>query len=211
MSEREIPYFGSGNETKNKILDKATELFALKGFGAVSVRDIAKAVGIKMSTIYYYYESKEALVDDVLSRFEKGYRHYFDWLSGVNARADSLEELMKNMFNREFIEMLDPMGCLGISLVLKEQHNNESARRRVFELFYEHSIRLMQADFDGLVEKGVIPPSDTKTLAMIFIFCVLVSNDIRIHEYTGTKPPIDCTEMYSGIRRLLTAALRQGI
>lgn len=211
MSMREIPDMHYDNETKNKILDESTKLFALKGYDAVSMRDIAKVVGVKISSIYYYYESKEALMEEILARFEKGYRHYFDWMTNMNAKAESLEELMDNMFNKEFLEMLNPMGCLGISLAVKEQHDNESARRLVFELLHEHSIRLMQADIDRLIEKGIIPPSDTKTIATLFMFCVMVGNDIRLHEYAGTKPPIDCTEMYGSLKKFLTAALARGI
>ncbi|MCL1859282.1 MAG: TetR/AcrR family transcriptional regulator [Oscillospiraceae bacterium] len=207
MADREIPGSGYDNETKNKILDVATELFALKGFGSVSMRDIAKEVGIKMSSIYYYYEGKEALLEDVLARFEKGYRHYFDWLTAMNKKADSLETLMDNMFNKEFIEMRDPMGCLGMSLAIKEQHNNKSARRCVFKLFYEFSVKRMQADFDRLIKKGIIPPSDTKTIARLFMFCVIASNDIRLHEYAGTESPMDTAEIYKGLKNMITNSL----
>lgn len=210
MPRREIPRFNYDNETKNNILDASTKLFALKGYGCVSMRDIAKAVGIKTSSIYYYYESKDALIEDVFSRFEKGYKHYFDWLSDVNSRADTLEEIMENMFNKEFVEMHDPIGCLGMSLVIKEQHNSESARRRVFDLFHKYSIISLKADFDKLIEKGLIPPSDTKTISMIFMFFVMVCNDIRIHEYAGKEQPFDCSEMYNGLKTFITSVLIQG-
>lgn len=208
--KRDIPGSGYDNDTKNRILDIATELFALKGFSAVSMRDIAQAVGIKPASIYYYYESKDALMNDILSRFESGYRHYFDWLTGLNKKAESLEELMDNMFNKEFMEMLNPTGCFGMSLLLKEQHNNESARKHVFELFYDQSIRLIQEDYDRLIEKGLIPPSDTKTIATLFMFCVLVGNDIHIHEYSDANPPIDSTEMYGGLKKFISSVLMQG-
>jgi len=211
VSQRKIPGAVYDNETKNKILDTATELFAQKGLGAVSMRDISNAVGIKTSGIYYHYDSKDALMEDILSRLEGGYRHYFAWLTRMNEKAETLEELMDNMFNKEFIEMRNPIGCLGMSLAMKEQHNNESARRLVFELFYGYSIRVMGEHFDRMVEKGVIPPSDTKTVATLFMVSVLAGNDIRVHEYAGTKPPIDCAGMYRDLRKLITETLRRGI
>jgi len=211
MKKREIPGSGCDNETKNRILDEATKLFALNGFGAVSMRDIAKSSETQTSTIYYYYESKELLLEDVLSRFEKGYRHYFEWLKDANMKADSLEELMDNMFNKEFLEMLEPMSCLGMSLAIKEHHHNVSARKRFFELFLEHSIAYMQSDFDNLAEKGLIPQSNTKIIAAIFMFCVMAGNDVRIHEYAGVEPPIDCMELYSDLKTFLTSALKKGV
>ena len=53
MSEREIPGSGYHNEARNRISDEATKLFALKGFCAVTTRDIAKAAGINIASIYY--------------------------------------------------------------------------------------------------------------------------------------------------------------
>ena len=210
MSKRKILGLDYDNETKNKILETAIKFFAQNGFTAVSMRDIANAVGIKVASIYNYYESKEALLNDAFSFFTRGYKHYFEWLTEMNNKAESLEEVMDNMFNDEFVNMLDPIGFLGISLAMKEQHGNESARECVFDLFYEHSIECMKADFDRLIEKGVIPPSDSKTIAMIFMFCVMVSNDIRLHEHMGTRPPLACKEIYANLKKHLTLALMRG-
>ena len=207
MEERKIPGAVYDQDTKNKILNTATELFALKGFNAVSMREIANAVGIKMSSIYHYYDGKDSLLKDVLSHFETGYRHYFDWLTEVNKKADSLETLMDNFFNKEFLEMRNPIACFAMSLILKEQHNNESARECVLKLIYEFSINRIQADIDRLVAKGKIPASDTKTASTLFMLGVVISNDLRIHEHAGTKLPIEIMDIYNGIRKMLTLAL----
>ena len=211
MATRVIPHLDYENETRNKIMENAINLFAKKGYGAVSMRDIAKETGITISTIYNYHESKAALLDEIFSFFSNGYRHYFEWLSEINENAGSLEEVMDNMFNTEFVDMLDPIGFLIISLAIKEQHNNEAARKCVFDLFYDHSIQCMKADFDRLSDKGVIPPSDTKTLAMLFMFGVMVSNDIRVHEYLGSEPPLECRKIYADMKKYITFALRQGV
>ena len=210
MIRRGIPAFGGDSDTEIKILDAATELFTLNGFDAVSMNDIAKAVGIKTASIYYYFDGKKALGKVVMSRFEATYKKYFEWLSGINSEAVSLDELMDNMFNEEFLNMLNLVACFGMSLALREQHSNENARRCVFELFYNDGIKLLQEGFDRLIEKHVIPQSDTKTLATLFMFSVLCGNDIRIHEYVGIKAPIDCKDLYSGLRKILAAALTQG-
>jgi len=210
MSERKIPDSGYSSETKNKILDESTKLFALRGFNAVSVRDIATAVGIKTSSLYNYYESKDALLEDILVRFEKGYWHYLNWLSNENMKANSLEEIIDNMINKEIIEMNDPMGSLGISLILKEQHNNASVRKRVFELFWGHCIKSIQNDFDRLAEQGVIDKSNTRMVAILLVFCIFAVNDLRLHEFADAKPPVDHTEIYSGLKKVLASVFAQG-
>ena len=52
--------------TKETIIREALKLFAEKGFAAVSMRDLAEAVGISASTIYHYYESKQVLFQDMI-------------------------------------------------------------------------------------------------------------------------------------------------
>ena len=46
----------------DEVLDKAATLFAAKGFAATSLKDVADAVGLSRSSIYYYYPNKDALL-----------------------------------------------------------------------------------------------------------------------------------------------------
>ena len=209
MPDRKILDLSYDSETKNKIISVATKLFALKGYSTVSTRDIAGAVGINIASVYYYFESKEALLEDILNQIEKGYRHYYDWLINENKKAESLEEFMDNIFNNELLEMADPMVCLGVSLAIKEQHNNVRAQKIVLELLTDYSIKSIQAGFDGLVEKGIIQPTDTKTIATLLVFSALAINDLRMHMYLGDEPTADYTEMYANIRKYITAALKK--
>ena len=207
MQDRVISNETYDNDTKNKILNSATELFALKGFAAVTMRDIAAKVGIKTGSIYYFYESKEAIIEDALSRFEKGYRDYFNWLTENNAKADSLEALMDNFFNKEFLEVRNPLANLGMSLAIKEQHNNEAARKCVFELLYDFSIKCIQADIDRLIKKGAIPPSNSKIIATMFMFFVITCNDFMVHEYNGMKTPLDAAAIYDELKKMMSSML----
>ena len=52
--------------TKDKILIEALSLFSVSGFSGVSVRDIAKAVGIRESAIYKHYKNKQQLFDTIV-------------------------------------------------------------------------------------------------------------------------------------------------
>lgn len=52
-------------ETKQAILQAAGQLFAAKGFDAVSIREIAKAAGCSHTTLYLYFKDKEALLHEL--------------------------------------------------------------------------------------------------------------------------------------------------
>ena len=58
--------------TKEKIFDVSLDLFSKKGYDSVSLREIAEEVGIKKSSIYSHYSSKEAILMDI-----------FEYLTGL--------------------------------------------------------------------------------------------------------------------------------
>ena len=73
--------------TRNHILEVATRLFFEKGFDCVSVRGLMKQVGADPGGFYYYFESKEALWEEVLQAF------FSPWVRSV-AQCEPDEELI---------------------------------------------------------------------------------------------------------------------
>jgi AcrR family transcriptional regulator len=65
MSSEEIPCYYDvlgktiKNLNKNKIIEVSIELFSEKGYNAFSIRDITKKVGIKESSLYNHFHSKQ--------------------------------------------------------------------------------------------------------------------------------------------------------
>jgi AcrR family transcriptional regulator len=55
-------------ETRERILNHAERLFALRGFHGTSLREVAKASGVRQSLVQYHYDSKEALFRAVFER-----------------------------------------------------------------------------------------------------------------------------------------------
>jgi AcrR family transcriptional regulator len=60
------PQENAEKPTKEKIFDQAINLFAENGFDAVSMQDIANAVGIKKASLYYYFQSKDQILKQAL-------------------------------------------------------------------------------------------------------------------------------------------------
>lgn len=53
---------------RSAILDHAAEAFAEAGYAACSMTDVAKKSGASKARLYHYYESKEAILYDLLDR-----------------------------------------------------------------------------------------------------------------------------------------------
>lgn len=72
-------------KSRNLILQSAARLFHEQGFSATTLRQIAAAARIEAGSIYYYFDSKEAILDEVLDR---GLRHVFESVKvAVNGAA----------------------------------------------------------------------------------------------------------------------------
>ncbi|MFD4370320.1 TetR/AcrR family transcriptional regulator [Streptomyces sp. NPDC058486] len=56
-------------ERRRELLDTAAEVFAAQGYDATTVRQIADAVGLLAGSLYYHFDSKESMLDEILAGF----------------------------------------------------------------------------------------------------------------------------------------------
>ena len=73
------------------ILDSALDLFAIKDFRSVTVREIAKHAGVSIGTIYNYYPNLTGLFLDVFLNSAEEITHRFDDMS--RKELPTLEQL----------------------------------------------------------------------------------------------------------------------
>lgn len=70
--------------SRSQILSCAAQLFRTQGYAAVSLRDIAKGVGLTTGSLYYHFVSKEEIVSEIL---DQGHRRV---LAEVQKAVDDL-------------------------------------------------------------------------------------------------------------------------
>ncbi|MFD9697668.1 TetR/AcrR family transcriptional regulator [Lentzea sp. NPDC059081] len=54
---------------RRELLALAARMFAERGYGQTTVRDIADAAGILSGSLYHHFDSKESMVDEILRTF----------------------------------------------------------------------------------------------------------------------------------------------
>ena len=59
----------SPEERKKELLYAAQELFFKKGFENCSVSDIVKSIGVAQGTFYYYFDSKDSILDALVLQY----------------------------------------------------------------------------------------------------------------------------------------------
>ncbi|MGH8921889.1 MAG: TetR/AcrR family transcriptional regulator, partial [Actinomycetes bacterium] len=86
-------------ERRRELLDTAAEVFAAQGYNATTVRKIADAAGMLAGSLYYHFDSKESMLDEILSTFLnelwQGYDTVLD--AGLGPR-ETIEALVTESF-----------------------------------------------------------------------------------------------------------------
>jgi AcrR family transcriptional regulator len=75
-------------DTKERILDAAEKLFALKGFHVTSLRSITTEAGVNLAAVNYHFGSKNALIEAIFERrLQPLNRERFARLAAVREKA----------------------------------------------------------------------------------------------------------------------------
>ena len=72
---------------RDELLAIAGRLFAQRGFKNTTVRDIADAAGIQSGSLYHHFDSKETMVDELLSTFQAALFATYDEIVGSDLDA----------------------------------------------------------------------------------------------------------------------------
>ncbi|MFF0743478.1 TetR/AcrR family transcriptional regulator [Streptomyces sp. NPDC004111] len=69
MPTKKKPQVTASPQRRRELLDTAAEVFAAQGYNATTVRKIADAAGMLAGSLYYHFDSKESMLDEILSTF----------------------------------------------------------------------------------------------------------------------------------------------
>ena len=161
-------------KTKDKILIEALSLFSVSGFSGVSVRDIAKAVGIRESAIYKHYKNKQELFDTIVE---------------VSVgRIDSLQEELISKFNHNVntkevfpISIIQEIYCNIFLFYLTDdvlskfrrmmtiEHLKDNELNRKFkDMFIEKTLSYQSEVFRKLINEGKVNGTNPDIMAIHF-------------------------------------------
>ena len=84
-------------DTKQRILSESLRLFSEKGYDAVSVAEIATAVGIKAPSLYKHYKSKRDIFDSILKKMSEADSFYADENDMPNADDDYINVSLESI------------------------------------------------------------------------------------------------------------------
>ena len=169
--ERGLPV--AVTKTKQLILEAALELFSTRGFDATSTGQIADAVGIRKSSLYNHFRSKEDILDTLIEVLTEEY-HSRSLLS-VRKDTDrhesfSVDAVIAQVVGHIQFLLHDSHISKVRKLMTTEQFRNPKLARlqtlHAYEYVMGHHISLIRR----LVDEGILPDGDAEAMAAQFAF-----------------------------------------
>lgn len=170
-------------DTKKMILKKALELFSESGYDAVSVGEIARAVGIKAPSLYNHFPSKQAIFDAIVEETSKEFEKNTDEVAihvQNSARdvtvfskitEDDLVEKVHQIFN---ISLHDENIALFRKMMTIEQFRSDELSKLYSERYVERIVAYHAGIFKSLIAAGELKKEDPYTLAMMYVAPIIM-------------------------------------
>lgn len=165
-------------DTKQKILDKALELFSVKGYDAVSVGEIAKAVGIKAPSLYNHFPSKQAIFEEIVEATAAQYEKDTDSIDihVQNVKAD-VSEFME-ITEQELFEKVQWIFSYSIHnatisrfrrMMTIEQFRSPELAKLYSTRYVDRVVAYHAEIFRNLIAAGIIAEQDPDVLALMYM------------------------------------------
>jgi AcrR family transcriptional regulator len=156
--------------TKERIFDAALDLFAERGYGGVSIRDIASAVGIKESSIYKHYASKEEILDKIVN-------YLMARINIVGPPGADTEELILSKGLEGFMAMAsglftgwteDARMVKAFRIIFIESYHNKQIGKCLLKISVA-ARSFWESNFEIMLKHKLIKPCDPEILSIEFL------------------------------------------
>ncbi len=169
--------------TREKIIQSSLKLFAAKGYDGVSVREIARAVGVRESALYRHFKNKDDILQKVIAEIQERIAHVYvqnqvpekvseDVADGY--RKLTTENLCDISWNLFLLYTKDPMVSNFRKLLMREQFGNENIAKLYNQFFLEGAADRQAETFKALVRDGFFIKEDPKVIALQFYGPILL-------------------------------------
>jgi TetR/AcrR family transcriptional regulator, cholesterol catabolism regulator len=132
-----------------EIIDAAAAVFAEKGYHGSSTKDIADRLGIRQGSLYYYFESKEAALEEVC---KIGVEGFVQQLEAILASDLQPAEMLRAAVHNHLDPLEDRPNY--VRVFQRQRHELPPARRRTISAVARHYEKLLQTMFERGVAAG---------------------------------------------------------
>ena len=164
------------SNTREEILEAALDLFAVHGYEATSISQLADAVGLRKASLYSHFANKRDILDTVVETVLEGYADHSifvcaDWddpeftkdKTGMNAEdaAQLVQGQMRYILH-------DPRISKGRKMLVIEQFRNAELAELQTKQNYEDVLKCFTGMMRFLIRAGTLRNADAEIMAAQF-------------------------------------------
>ena len=164
--------------TKQEILEAALELFSVQGFEATSISQIASAVGIRKASLYSHFESKQAILDELVKEVLEQYETHSifaktDWEKDADNLPLTPDDAVEMIGGQIRYILHDPAISKARKMLVIEQFQNSKLAKLQTKQNYSDVLGYSIGLIKCLIQKGVLAENDPEIMAAQF--CLPIS------------------------------------
>ncbi|MGW8249308.1 MAG: TetR/AcrR family transcriptional regulator [Anaerolineales bacterium] len=150
-------------ERKNQILEAATRVFTQRGFDEARMDDIVEEAGLSKGALYWYFDSKEALITTIVDRvFDWETAHMRKILDSQASAPRKLEAIIDvTVQDLDRMKSLMPILFEFWSLSLRKESVNIAIKR-----YYQRFLDLIEPIIQQGIQEGDFRPVDIPQAAI---------------------------------------------
>ena len=156
------------NDTKERILDAALEMFSQNGYAGTNIRELSASLGLVKSGVYKHFESKEAIWNALLDRMIAYYAEHFGSAEHLPSVPDSLEELTQMTMKMVNFTVQDERVIMTRKVLTLEQYRDQRACELATKHFLTGLTDMFTRIFAGMMDKGLLRRDDPQMLAFAY-------------------------------------------
>ena len=185
------------NDTKERILAAALEMFSQNGYTGTNIRELSASLGLVKSGVYKHYESKEAIWNALLDEMIAYYGEHFGSAEHLPPVPDSLEGLVDMTMRMVNFTVHDERIIMTRKVLTLEQYRDVRARELATKHFLTGLTDMFTHIFTGMMDKGLLRRDDPKMLAFAYTAPISALIHLCDREPEKTEEAIRQVEAFS--------------
>ena len=185
------------NDTKERILAAALEMFSKNGYTGTNIRELSASLGLVKSGVYKHYESKEAIWNALLDEMIAYYGEHFGSPEHLPPVPDSLEGLVTMTMHMVNITVHDEKIIMTRKVLTLEQFRDARARELATKHFLTGLTDIFTRIFTGMMDKGLLRKDDLKMLAFAYTAPISALIHLCDREPEKTEEAVKQVEAFS--------------
>lgn len=154
----------SHDEKREQILMGAEKLFTRYGYLKTTMDDIAEIAGLKKASLYYYYNSKDAIFRDVIMKEISNF--IIEAKNKIDSINDPIEKVLSFCFYRlDYFQQFINLHNLSIHII-KEA---EPYIKKLHKDFIQREINYLKSLLDEGVKLKIFKNCDTEKIATLIL------------------------------------------